>query len=73
MPKGSNDTAVGTISLFSSMYGRHGADPARVMAPMFERAAELEPDVRLIKLNADEAPALSAELGVRGIPTMILL
>jgi thioredoxin 2 len=48
--------------------------PCRMMAPMFERAvAELEPDVRLIKLNADEEPGLSAQLGVRGIPTMILL
>ena len=44
-----------------------------MMAPMFEKAAAmLEPDVRLIKLNADEEPQLSAELGVRGIPTMIL-
>lgn len=48
--------------------------PCRMMAPMFERAAaELEPDVRLIKVNADEEPGLSAQLGVRGIPTMILL
>lgn len=48
--------------------------PCHAMAPMFEHAAtELEPDVRLIKVNADEEPGLSAELGVRGIPTMILL
>jgi thioredoxin 2 len=47
--------------------------PCRVMAPQFERAAAvLEPDVRLLKLNADEAPNVSARLGVRGIPTMYL-
>jgi len=48
--------------------------PCRVMAPMFERAAkELEPKVRLLKLNADTAPALSSRLGIRGIPTLLLL
>ena len=48
--------------------------PCRMMAPMFERAAaELEPEVRLIKLNADEAPEVSSKLGVRGIPALILM
>ena len=47
--------------------------PCRAMAPAFERAAaELEPNVRLLKLNADEAPNVSAQLGVRGIPAMYL-
>ena len=43
------------------------------MAPAFERAAAArEPRVRLLKLNADEAPNVSARLGVRGIPAMYL-
>jgi len=47
--------------------------PCRTMAPAFKRAAaELEPQVRLLKLNADEAPNVSARLGVRGIPAMYL-
>lgn len=47
--------------------------PCRMMAPAFERAAALlEPRVRLLKLNADEAPNVSAQLGVRGIPAMYL-
>ena len=47
--------------------------PCRAMAPMFEAAAgELEPHVRLLKLNADNAPDLSNALGVRAIPTLIL-
>ena len=47
--------------------------PCRTMSPMFERAAAaLEPGVRLLKLNADEAPALCAQLGVQGIPAMFL-
>ncbi|MFN3745539.1 MAG: thioredoxin TrxC [Hyphomicrobiaceae bacterium] len=48
--------------------------PCRVMAPMFEQAAAaLEPDVRLLKLNSDEAPELSARLGIRSIPTLLLI
>lgn len=47
--------------------------PCRTMAPQFARAAgALEPHVRLLKLNADEAPNVSAQLGVRGIPAMYL-
>ena len=43
------------------------------MAPQFERAAAvLEPEVRLLKLNADTAPGTCARLGVRGIPAMYL-
>jgi thioredoxin 2 len=48
--------------------------PCRAMAPMFERAAAaLEPGVRLLKLNSDQAPGVSARLGIRSIPTMLLL
>ena len=48
--------------------------PCRAMAPQFERAAAaLEPDIRLLKLNADEAPEISARLGVRGIPALFLM
>ncbi len=48
--------------------------PCRAMAPMFERAAQqLEPKVRLLKLNADNAPAVSSRLGISGIPTLLLM
>ena len=47
--------------------------PCRVMGPMFETAAaELEPDVRLIKVNADEQPRMAADYGVSGIPALLL-
>lgn len=47
--------------------------PCRMMAPAFEAAArELEPRVRLVKLNSDNEQALANRLGIRGIPTMIL-
>jgi thioredoxin 2 len=47
--------------------------PCRTMAPMFEKAAlTLEPDVRLLKLNVDEAQEVAARYGVRGIPALLL-
>lgn len=47
--------------------------PCRMMAPAFEAAArDLEPKVRLIKLNSDGEQALAGRLGIRSIPTMIL-
>lgn len=47
--------------------------PCRTMAPAFRAAAgQLEPEVRLIKLNSDENQQIAGQLGIRGIPTMIL-
>ena len=46
--------------------------PCRTMAPHFERAAaELEPRVRLAKLNTEEAQGIAARYGIRSIPTLI--
>ena len=47
--------------------------PCRSMAPAFEAAArELEPQVRLAKLNTEEAQALAAQHQIRSIPTRAL-
>lgn len=47
--------------------------PCRMMAPAYaEAAGELEPAVRVAKLNTDAAPALAGEFGIRGIPTLML-
>ena len=47
--------------------------PCRMMAPAFEQAAaQLEPQVRLLKLNTEEEQAVAGQFGIRGIPTMIL-
>jgi len=44
-----------------------------MMAPHYERAApELEPFVRLAKLDTEAAPDIAARYGVRSIPTLIL-
>ena len=47
--------------------------PCLAMAPAYaEAAAELEPAVRVAKLNTDEEQAIGARFGIRSIPTMVL-
>jgi thioredoxin 2 len=47
--------------------------PCRQMAPAFEQAAaQLEPHVRLAKVNTDEAQSLGARFQIRSIPTLAL-
>lgn len=47
--------------------------PCKVMAPAFEQAAaQLEPRVRLAKLNTEEEPGLGGRFGIRSIPTLVL-
>ena len=47
--------------------------PCKMMAPAFEQAAaQLEPHMRLAKVNTDEAQALGARFAIRSIPTLAL-
>ncbi|MEZ0154810.1 MAG: thioredoxin TrxC [Candidatus Reddybacter sp.] len=47
--------------------------PCKAMAPAYEQAAkELEPRVRLAKLNTEQEPSIGSGLAIRGIPTLIV-
>ena len=47
--------------------------PCRAMAPAFEQAArELEPQMRLAKVNTEAAQNLAARFNIRSIPTLAL-
>ncbi|MBI5431107.1 MAG: thioredoxin TrxC [Nitrosomonadales bacterium] len=47
--------------------------PCRMMAPAFvQAAAQLEPGMRLAKLNTEEAQELGARYNIRSIPTLAL-
>lgn len=47
--------------------------PCRMMAPAFEQAAaQLEPQVRLAKVNTEDEQQLAARFNIRSIPTLAL-
>ncbi len=47
--------------------------PCQSMAPAFSAAAEqLEPHLRLAKLDTEQEQAIAAQYGIRSIPTMIV-
>jgi thioredoxin 2 len=47
--------------------------PCKMMAPVFSQAAaELQPLVRLAKVNTEQEQALAADFGIRSIPTLAL-
>jgi thioredoxin 2 len=47
--------------------------PCKAMAPVLDRlAGELEPRLRVGKLDTDAAPDIAARYGIRSIPTLIL-
>lgn len=48
--------------------------PCKAMAPAFEQAAsQLEPNLRLAKVDTEAEPALASRFAIRSIPTMVLL
>jgi thioredoxin 2 len=47
--------------------------PCKTMAPAFEQAsAQLEPRVRLTKVNTEVEQALATQYGIRSIPSLVL-
>jgi thioredoxin 2 len=48
--------------------------PCRIVEPGVERVAhELAGRLKVVKVNVDEAPGVSARFGVQGIPTLLVL
>ncbi len=47
--------------------------PCKMMAPAYEQAAQrLEPGMRVVKLNTEEAQQIAAQYNIRSIPTLAL-
>lgn len=48
--------------------------PCRLVAPaVAQAAAALAGELKVVKVNVDEAPGVAARFGVRGVPTLIVL
>jgi thioredoxin 1 len=46
--------------------------PCRAFAPIYEQASAAHPDIVFGKINTEEEPELSAEFGIRSIPTLMI-
>ncbi len=48
--------------------------PCRMVTPAVERSSqEFAGRLKVVKVNVDQAPGISARLGVQGVPTLLLL
>lgn len=48
--------------------------PCRMVAPAVQRSAqEFAGQVKVVKVNVDQAPGISSRLAVQGIPTLVML
>lgn len=46
--------------------------PCRAMAPVVEEIASERADIKVVKVNVDDCPAVSNELGIMSIPTFMI-
>ena len=55
------------VDFFASWCG-----PCRMLSPIISEIANERPDVKVVKINVDEEPELSAKYGIMSIPTLLV-
>ena len=47
--------------------------PCKMFGPTFEKVSESRDDIKFVKVNVDENPALAAQFRVMSIPTLLVM
>ena len=47
--------------------------PCKMLSPVIEAVAKENPDLKVVKVDVDEAPAIAAKYGIQAIPTLFIL
>ena len=47
--------------------------PCKMQGPIVEQISEERPDVKVCKINVDDAPAVAMGLGISSIPTLMVV
>ena len=47
--------------------------PCKMLSPVIEQVEREQPDLKVVKVDVDEAPMIAAKYGIQAIPTLFLL
>ena len=47
--------------------------PCKMLSPVIEQVAKEHPELKVVKVDTDEAPGIAAKYGIQAIPTLFLL
>ncbi len=47
--------------------------PCKMLSPVIEQVEKEQPELKIVKVDVDEAPMIAAKYGIQAIPTLYLL
>ena len=60
------------VDFFATWCGATWCGPCKMLAPVLEKVADKHPDVKVVKVDVDQANALASSYGVMGVPTILV-